>query len=89
MWAGNPKLVLVGSSATQTQQTAEFIRENFIPVKAHIEEHPAWFHCFDAVWTPTVLLLDAGAKSVCDLRGLPNKDFIAALMSDLSRMAFV
>jgi hypothetical protein len=36
--------------------------KNFFPVKAHIKEHPAWFHRFDAVWTPTMLLLDSEGK---------------------------
>src|ERR1700745_1796070 len=29
------------------QRTAEFIHENFLPVGAHIKEHPAWFHRSD------------------------------------------
>jgi hypothetical protein len=30
----------------EDQKTAEFIHENFLPVKAHITAHPAWFHRF-------------------------------------------
>jgi uncharacterized protein YyaL (SSP411 family) len=26
----------------EDQKTAEFIRETFLPVKAHIKEHPCW-----------------------------------------------
>ena len=44
---------------------AEFIRENFFPVK----EHPARFHRFDAVWTPTVLLLESDGKKRVRLEG--------------------
>jgi thioredoxin-related protein len=59
-------------------------------VKAHIKEHPVWFHRFDAVWTPTVLLLDSEGKERVRLEGyLPNGDFIAALISGLGRIAFV
>jgi thioredoxin-related protein len=59
-------------------------------VKAHIKEHPAWFHRFDAVWTPSVLLLDSDGKERVRLEGyLTNKDFTAALMSGLGRIAFV
>jgi thioredoxin-related protein len=59
-------------------------------VKAHIKEHPAWFHRFDAVWTPTVLLLDAAGKERVRLEGyLPNNDFMAALKNGLGRIAFV
>src|SRR5262249_28265829 len=69
---------------------AEFINNNFLPVKAHIKEHPAWFHRFDAVWTPTVLLLDSGGKECVRLEGyLPSDDFLAALASGLGRIAFV
>jgi hypothetical protein len=32
----------------EDQKTADFIHPNFLPVKAHIKEHPAWFHRFDA-----------------------------------------
>jgi hypothetical protein len=59
-------------------------------VKAHIKEHPAWFHRFDAVWTPTVLLLDSEGKERVRLEGyLPNTDFVAALECGLGRIAFV
>jgi hypothetical protein len=59
-------------------------------VKAHIKEHPAWFHRFDAVWTPTTLLLDSSGKERARLEGyLPNADFVAALESGLGRIAFV
>jgi hypothetical protein len=59
-------------------------------VKAHIKEHPAWFHRFDAVWTPTVLLLDDQGKERVRLEGyLTNEDFRAALESGLGRIAFV
>jgi len=74
----------------EDQKTAEFIGHYFLPVKAHIKEHPAWFHRLDAVWTPTVLLLDSEAKERARLEGyLPNNDFVAALMSGLGRIAFV
>ena len=76
--------------ASEDQKTAQFIEENFLPVKAHIKEHPVWFYRFEAVWTPTVLLLDSEGKERVRLEGyLPNQDFIAALMSGLGRIAFV
>jgi hypothetical protein len=74
----------------EDQKTAEFIHENFLPLKPHIKEHPAWFHRFDAVWTPTVLLLDGEGKERARLEGyLPNNDFSAALRNGLGRIAFV
>lgn len=48
------------------------------------------FHRFDAVWTPTVLLLDPDGKERVRIEGyLPNEDFIAALEAGLGRIAFV
>jgi hypothetical protein len=47
-------------------------------------------HRFDAVWTPTVLLLDNEGKERVRLEGyLPNEDFLAALESGLGRISFV
>lgn len=61
-----------------------------MPVAAHIKEHPAWFHRFEAVWTPTVLLFDTDGKERVRLEGyLTNTDFKAALTSGLGRIAFV
>src|SRR6202158_6241694 len=42
------------------------------------------------VWTPTVLLLDSEGKERVRLEGyLPNRDFVAALIGGLGRIAFV
>jgi hypothetical protein len=69
---------------------AESIERNFLPVKAHIKEHPVWFHRFETVWTPTVLVLDSGGKERVRLEGyLPRRDFVAALRCGLGRIAFV
>jgi hypothetical protein len=57
---------------------------------AHIKEEPAWFHRFDAVWTPTVLLLDSEGKERVRLEGyLPRYHFVAALETGLGRIALV
>ncbi|MBV9075404.1 MAG: hypothetical protein JOZ10_17400 [Acidobacteria bacterium] len=59
-------------------------------MKAHIKEHPGWFHRFDAVWTPSALLLASSGKERVRLEGyLPRTDFVAALISGLGRIAFV
>ncbi len=59
-------------------------------MEAHIKEHPAWFHRFDAVWTPTVLILDSSGKERARVEGyLPNTDFVAALTNGLGRIAFM
>lgn len=49
-----------------------------------------WFHRFDAVWTPSVLLLDSEGKERVRIEGyLNNEGFKAALENGLGRIAFV
>ena len=58
-------------------------------VEAHIKEHPAYFHRFDAVWTPTVLVLDSDGVERSRLEGyLPKEEFRAHLEAGLARVAF-
>ena len=58
-------------------------------VEAHIKEHPAYFHRFDAVWTPTVLILDSDGVERSRLEGyLPQEEFRAHLEMGLARVAF-
>ena len=68
---------------------SNFINENFVPVEAHIKEHAAYFHRFDALWTPTVLILDSGGKERLRIEGyLPKEEFRAHLEMGLARVAF-
>ncbi len=61
-----------------------------MPLGAHIKEHPAYFHRFDAVWTPTVLVLDSGGKERFRIEGyLPREEFRAHLEMGLARVAFM
>lgn len=67
-----------------------FINENFVPVEAHIKEHPAYFHRFDVVWTPTVLVLDSDGVERFRVEGyLPKDEFRAHLEMGLARVAFM
>jgi hypothetical protein len=60
-----------------------------VPVEAHIKEHPAYFHRFDAVWTPTVLVLDSDGVERFRVEGYLSKDeFRAHLEMGLARVAF-
>ena len=69
---------------------AAFITQNFLPVKADIKEHPTWFHRFEVLWTPTVLILDPGGKERVRLEGyLPKVEFRAQLELGLARVAFM
>ena len=67
-----------------------FINQNFVPLEAHIKEHPAYFHRFDAVWTPTVLVLDAEGEERTRNEGyLTREEFRAWLEMGLARIAFM
>ncbi len=61
-----------------------------MPLEAHVKEHPAYFHRFDAVWTPTVLVLDPSGKERWRIEGyLPKEEFRAQLELGLARVAFM
>ena len=60
-----------------------------MPVGAHIKEHPAYFHRFGALWTPTVLVLDSDGRERARIEGyLPKEEFRAQLELALARVAF-
>lgn len=61
-----------------------------MPLEAHIKEHPAYFHRFDSLWTPTVLILDPNGKERFRIEGyLPKDEFRAHLELGLARVAFM
>ena len=61
-----------------------------MPLSAHIKEHPAYFHRFDALWTPSVLILDSNGVERFRLEGyLPKDEFRAQLELGLARVAFM
>lgn len=56
----------------------------------HVKENPRNFHRFDAVWTPTVLVLDPNGEERRRLEGyLPREEFRAYLELGLARVAFM
>jgi hypothetical protein len=66
---------------------AAFIHQNFVPVEAHIKEHPAWFRRFGAIWTPTVLIFDPEGAERWRLEGyLPKNEFRPWLEMGLARV---
>lgn len=61
-----------------------------MPLEAHIKEHPVYFHRFDAVWTPTVLILDSDGTERLRIEGyLPKTEFRAHLELGMARVAFM
>ncbi|HJZ78769.1 MAG TPA: hypothetical protein VKD91_00425 [Pyrinomonadaceae bacterium] len=72
------------------QETADFINQTFIPLEAHIKEHPAWFKRFGVVWTPTILVTDSAGVERYRIEGyLPKHWFRARLEMGLGRVAFM
>lgn len=58
-----------------------------MPVGVHIKENPAGFHRFEAVWTPTIIVLDENGKERYRIEGyLPKDDFAAQLLMGLARV---
>jgi hypothetical protein len=71
------------------ERVAEFIRENFIPVKIHVKENPAGFERFGAQWTPTIIVADPRGTERYRFEGyLPADEFIAHLELGLAKIAF-
>ena len=61
-----------------------------MPLSAHIKEHPVYFHRFNALWTPTVVILDSNGVERFRLEGyLPKDEFRAQLELGLARVAFM
>ena len=61
-----------------------------MPLAAHIKERPAYFHRFDTVWTPTVLILASDGVERVRIEGyLPKEEFRAQLEAGLARVAFM
>lgn len=59
-------------------------------IAAHIKERPAYFHRFDSVWTPTVLILDSEGVERARIEGyLPKEEFRAQLEAGLARVTFM
>jgi len=56
----------------------------------YIKENGAAFHRFDAVWTPTTLVLEPGGKERYRLEGyLPRDEFAAQLTLGLARVSLM
>lgn len=61
-----------------------------MPLSAHIKEHPVYFHRFDSVWTPSVIILDPNGEERFRVEGyLPKDEFRAHLEMGLARVAFM
>ena len=61
-----------------------------MPLEAHIKEHPAYFKRFEALWTPTILVMDSAGVERYRIEGyLPKDAFRARLEMGIARVAFM
>lgn len=69
-------------------KVASFIKDNFVPDRAHVKEQPEVFERFNAQWTPTILILDPSGVERHRFEGfLPVPDFLAQLRLGLAHAA--
>jgi hypothetical protein len=72
---------------------ARVVKEQFIPVRIHVREHPElWQRIgdrFGVQWTPTILVVDPSGEERHRIEGfLPVNDFLAQLEVGLAKSAF-
>lgn len=72
---------------------ARFITDSFIPARLHVREQADEFkrlgERYGALWTPTILELDADGTERHRIEGfLPAPDFLAQLTLGLAQIAF-
>jgi TolA-binding protein len=71
----------------------EFITQHFVPVRVHVKENADAFKAlgarYNALWTPTVLVLDGDGAERHRIEGfLPADDFMSQLALGVARSAF-
>ena len=70
-------------------EVAQFITENFIPVRQHVKTHPDAMGRFDVQWTPTLLVMDPNGKERHRVEGfLEAGPLLAQLRLGLAQAAF-
>ncbi|MGH9481650.1 MAG: thioredoxin fold domain-containing protein [Terriglobales bacterium] len=71
-------------------EVAAQIQDHFIAAQANIKVKPAYFHRFEVLWTPSVLILDADGTERFRLEGyLPREEFSAQLELGRARLAWL
>lgn len=70
------------------ERVAGFVREHFIPVRAHVKTDQDVFARFNAQWTPTILTVDGKGTEQHRIEGfLPVPDFLAQLKLGVAHAA--
>ena len=74
-------------------RVVDFVTRHFTPVRVHVKENPDAFTAlgerFDAHWTPTILIVDAGGAERHRIEGfIPADEFLAQLALGVAKAAF-
>jgi tetratricopeptide (TPR) repeat protein len=74
-------------------RVSEYVTRHFVPVRAHVKEQRNEYRRlserFDAQWTPTILIVDAGGTERHRVEGfLPIDDFLSQLTLGRAKAAF-
>lgn len=74
-------------------RVVDFIEQHFAPVRVHVKENADEYRRlgerFNAQWTPTILVIDAGGREQHRIEGfLPADDFLGQLALGLAKAAF-
>jgi TolA-binding protein len=74
-------------------RVVEFVNRRFVPVRVHAKENRDAFAAlgdrFNAHWTPTILIVDAGGAERHRIEGfIPADEFLAQLALGVAKAAF-
>jgi hypothetical protein len=70
-------------------RVVSFVTEHFVPVKIDVRKNPQPMDRLQALWTPTILLLDPDGVERYRLEGyLPVEGYLARLTLGLGHIAF-
>jgi hypothetical protein len=70
-------------------RVADFVNENFVPVRIDVRKNPQPMDRFQALWTPTILLLDPQGTERYRFEGfLPVEDYLGRVTLGLGHVAF-
>jgi len=75
------------------ERVVRFVNQHFLPARVHVKDDPAEFkrygERYNALWTPTILELDAEGVERHRVEGfLPADDLLGQLTLGLAHMAF-
>ena len=70
-------------------RVAGFVMEHFVPVKIDVRKNPQPMERFEALWTPTIILLDPEGVERYRFEGyLPAGDYLARVTLGLGHVCF-